>query len=568
MNFKYKTEYIHLFFISLLAIHYVLPLIFFGQVVVYPHDNLDGGVVYDHIISKIYKGNTESINYLLSGNIKWYYFEEIFYPINILHYILNDKLFYFTDEIIKKVLAYFSFYILAKSLDHTKFNSALGGILYSTIISIKMPLGLGLPFLPYILYLLINKNSINKKHYFFLFLVGLNSSLIQDIFPFVFLIPLSIILKSKKNNFKIYLQVFSVIIIALLLSNIHLIIGSVLSEPIHREAWVNQNNILLPFIESFTHFFTYINYKNSYFLFYVPVIILTTLLFFLSMFSKHREIKLIFLFIIFILVLRSLLHHNIIDTILIGILEIFKGYNFQRLDRILPITTTLLFVLFISNLRYINFKKTLLFLSFLSIFSLQLKIPLPEIGQYILKKNMHEKKFNEAKKYFLEKKYINFVKISFDKKNYDKLNKIDFDFSSIKTFDNYYKFKDYTFIKNIVENSKTMSIGLDPMVAVMNDIRVIDGYHSIYPLSYKIKFRKIIEKELENNIKLKNYYDNWGSRVYAFYSDQKNIKLNFQSAKSLGASYIISQFPINNTELEIVCYKCNNSSQIFLYRIL
>ena len=47
-----------------------------------------------------------------------------------------------------------------------------------------------------------------------------------------------------------------------------------------------------------------------------------------------------------------------------------------------------------------------------------------------------------------------------------------------------------------------MSVGLDPMIAVMNDIRVIDGYHSVYPLSYKIKFRKIIEKELTKNIKL------------------------------------------------------------------
>ena len=130
MNLLYKKNYVHLFFISLLAVHYVVPLIFIGQVVVAPHDNLDGGVVFDHIISKIYKGNVESISYFLSGEIKWYYIEELFYPINILHYLLNDKLFYFTDEILKKLLAYFSFYLLEKSLDNTKFNSALGGFLY------------------------------------------------------------------------------------------------------------------------------------------------------------------------------------------------------------------------------------------------------------------------------------------------------------------------------------------------------------------------------------------------------------------------------------------------------
>ena len=386
MNFSYKTKYIHLFFISILAIHYLLPLLFFGQITVNPHDNLDGGVVYDHIISKIYRGDIESINYFLSGNIKWYYFEELFYPINILHYVLNDKLFYFTDEIVKKLLAYFSFYILSKSLGHTKFNSALGGILYSTIISIEMPLGLGLPFLPYILYLLINKDFINKKHYLFLFLVGLNSSLIQDIFAFMFLIPLSIILRNKKTNLNIYFKIFSVIAVSSILSNIHIVVGSVLSETIHREAWIGNNDILLPFIKSFTLFFTYTDYQSNYFLFYIPIIILTALLFFLSFFSKHKKIKLIFLFIISILILKSILHHNIIDNILIGILEIFKGYNFQRLDRILPITTALLFVFFISNFKNLNFKKILIFLSFLSIFSLQLRIPLPEIGQYVLKK--------------------------------------------------------------------------------------------------------------------------------------------------------------------------------------
>ena len=113
-----------------------------------------------------------------------------------------------------------------------------------------------------------------------------------------------------------------------------------------------------------------------------------------------------------------------------------------------------------------------------------------------------------------------------------------------------------------------MSVGLDPMVAVMSNIAVIDGYHNIYPLNYKIKFRKIIEKELEKNYMLKNYYDNWGNRVYAFYSDENNINLNFKSAKTLGADYVISKFPIKNNNLKIICEKCNNSDQIFLYKIL
>jgi len=544
-----------------------VPLIFIGQVVVNPHDNLDGGVVFDHIISEIYKGNLESISYFLSGEIKWFYIEELFYPLNILHYVLNDKLFYFTDEILKKLLPYFSFYILAKSLGNTRFNSALGAILYSAIISIKIPLGLGLPLLPYILYLLINKDSLNKKHYFWLFFIGLNSSLIQDFFPFILLMPLSFLLKNNKKNFNIYLQVLSTIIIASILSNIHLVLGSIMSETTHREAWGIGGVSIFTFLTVFIKFFTYTSPNHALFIFNVPLTILTAIIFVLSLFSKKKEIKLISFFIVFILILKSLADHSIIDHIFVGIFDILKGYNFQRLGSVIPVAFALLFVFFIDKLNNKNLKKLLLFICFSSIISLQLKNPLPVISEHFLRKNMNIERFETAKSSFIDRKYIKFFEIIFNKKSYT--NKMeDFDYVITKTFDNHYKFEDYAFIKNIVKNSRVMSVGLDPMIAVMNDIKVIDGYHNIYPLNYKIRFRKIIEKELEENIALKNYYDNWGSRVYAFYNNKNDIKLNFQSAKSLGASYIISKFPINNIDLEIICYKCNNSSHIFLYKIL
>jgi hypothetical protein len=568
MNFTYKTKYIHLFFLSLLFLHYIFPLIFVGQIIIDPHDILDGTVVNDHIISKIYKGNIDSVSYFLSGEIKWYYLEKLFYPTNTLHYLLSDKFFYFTVDILKKLLAYFSFYLLTKSLSISKFYSALGGILYSTLVFNKMNMGLAIPFAPYILYLLINKNTLSKKHYLFLFLVGLNSSLIHDIFVYIFLIPLSFLLNNENKNLNIYLQIFPIIFISSVITDIHLVIGLIFSDPIHREAWsAAGNDMLSPFLEVFRKFFTYGGYKSALFIFNVPIFILTVLTFILSLFSKHKNIRLMIFFIIFILILKSFAHHNIIDNIFIGPFEVLKGYNFQRVGKIIPIAFTLLFILFISSLQHNYLKKILYSISFLSIISLQLKTPLPLVSQHFLKENMYIEKFDIAKNAVIGKKYTQFFGIIFDKKSYSD-RKENLNNSINKTFDNYYKFKDYAVIRNIVKSSRVMSVGLDPMVAVMNDIKVIDGYHTIYPLDYKIKFRKIIEKELENNIILKNYYDHWGSRVYAFFSDKNNLKLNFQSAKKLGAVYVISKFPIINNDLEIVCYNCNNSKNIFLYKIL
>ena len=124
------------------------------------------------------------------------------------------------------------------------------------------------------------------------------------------------------------------------------------------------------------------------------------------------------------------------------------------------------------------------------------------------------------------------------------------------------------YIKSLVGDSRTISIGLDPMAAVVNDISVIDGYHSLYPLSYKLKFRKIIEKQLDYNPKTKKHYDDWGGRVYTFVGDPKVIKIDFREANFLGAEYVISKYPISNQFLLLICGKCNNSAELFLYKII
>ena len=65
----------------------------------------------------------------------------------------------------------------------------------------------------------------------------------------------------------------------------------------------------------------------------------------------------------------------------------------------------------------------------------------------------------------------------------------------------------------------------------------------------------------------KKYYDGWGERVYTFVSDPNVIKINFSKAKEIGADYVISKFPISNNLLKPVCINCNNSSNLFLYKI-
>ena len=144
---------------------------------------------------------------------------------------------------------------------------------------------------------------------------------------------------------------------------------------------------------------------------------------------------------------------------------------------------------------------------------------------------------------------------------------------SEKKFRNYYTFSGfylpevYGKIKKIVGEERVLSIGYEPLVAVMNDMKAIDGYHNLYPLEYKKKFRKVIKEELDSNKFWKKYYDNWGSRVYALVTDPEKIKINFEEAKKLGASFVISRYSINSKKLKFICESCKNDG-IYLYKII
>ena len=175
------------------------------------------------------------------------------------------------------------------------------------------------------------------------------------------------------------------------------------------------------------------------------------------------------------------------------------------------------------------------------------------------------KKKRELKESINSNNFLNSFKIINDKKNFTESRSF---LKTQKDFESYYRFDDYAEIKKIVKQNRIMSIGLDPMIAVMSNIYVIDGYHTQYPKNYKAEFRKIIKNELEKNAYLKKYFDDWGSKLYAFYDDENNLEIDFNHAKSLGAFFVLSNFIINNENLEIICSNCADSKDLFLYRIL
>ena len=59
-------------------------------------------IVYNHIIGKIYRGDVESINLFLAGEIEWYYLQRILQPLTLLYALFKTEIaFWLTDIIIK-----------------------------------------------------------------------------------------------------------------------------------------------------------------------------------------------------------------------------------------------------------------------------------------------------------------------------------------------------------------------------------------------------------------------------------------------------------------------------------
>ncbi len=131
---------------------------------------------------------------------------------------------------------------------------------------------------------------------------------------------------------------------------------------------------------------------------------------------------------------------------------------------------------------------------------------------------------------------------------------------------------------------RVISVGLHPAISQYNGFYTIDGYFTNYPLSYKHEFRKIIAEELDKDEDLKNYFDNWGSRCYAYSAeigrnllcnDQPvihHLDFNYEQIISMGAEYILSSAEINSDSNEALILNGvfgneNSYWTIYLYEI-
>ena len=512
--FSYKKNY-HYLFLFILSLNYLIPLIVFGKITLFYPDALEVEVVYNKFIGEFVKGNFNSID-IMSGHLKWDYLRRLFSPIYYL-YAFNNELAYWLVDIILKITAYISFFTLAKKISK---NNLLVGLLACLFASTtdQTHLGFGLAISPYLIYLISFKKQINFKHYLIIIFFGLNADLMTTIWIMPFICLTSYFINKKiLDDKKIHIiKILSIFNIFLFLASANLIYVSLFGEALHREEYIRES---LPFLQNtimaINQLFKIpqtldhqIIHNVQYAIFLIPGVIASL------MWRDRNSLKflsLILSIIIILFFLRSELFINFQNNSQ----GLIKTTDFRYINGALP----LIYMLF---LLYLCSKTKIFKLLFLPLFA---SLMFFQIDASVVP---------FAKKYVFKNKL---------------------EYKNLYTFKGYYFYDEYLEIKKIVKDKRTMSIGLNPMVAAMNDIKTIDGYFTVYPLSYKKKYRKIIEDEIENNLFLKNGFDAWGNRIMIYFSPNENPydnKIKFNEAKKIGVDYVISKYNLQNKDLVLI----------------
>ena len=144
---------------------------------------------------------------------------------------------------------------------------------------------------------------------------------------------------------------------------------------------------------------------------------------------------------------------------------------------------------------------------------------------------------------------------------------------------------------------RVVSLGIHPGISQYNGFYTLDIYTDIYPLEYKHKFRKIIERELAKSKELEQGFDTNAKRCFLMVAELHGIKslrglafsrgitktdrhikinhldLNTGALKDLGGEYIFSAVEIlnyreNGLQLEKAFTRKESPWKIYLYKVL
>ena len=584
---KYKIN-IHLFFLFILSLFYLLPLLIFGEFIIqHPVDRLDNEIVNNYQVGQIFKGNFDAANLMLNGEFKYNYFTRIFHPLMIIYSLFELSYSYWIYDIIVNLISYITFFIFTKKISKDLFICAFSSALFVSLNQVYAPVmlttifGLGIAAIPYLLYLNLKQKPLKLKHYLILFFFGLNTHFYELlVFPVIFLI---ILIFNKKVKLNLFLSIFGIFFLSIFISNSNLFFILFSDLEFQRKMITSSLSLKENFIQAIRRIlYTYHIAKNPFTYWIKPLIemfpyfILNFSVFLYLIYSKNK-LGLSFFAIIILLAFLCFIERTYFFNQIIGNYEFLNLINTIYLHRVYKYIPILYVIIFFV----INSQKRSYFLCVMGLISLiffQVRpLIFPSFYTILDWQNISIEKKISIKNSFYNHDYIKFIKNIYIESNFNNYKNKNITKKYVLSINNYYNFNDFKKIKKIVKKKRVLVLVdrtndfelfyNDPMILVANNIYVMGGLIQFMPKDYHVQFREIISNELNKNDYIRNSYDEKGYRIYAYVNNYENIDIDFVKAKNLGASYVFSRKTVNHNKLNIICESCYGNKLMNLYEL-
>jgi hypothetical protein len=502
---------------------FYLPFFFGPQ---YTHitiyDNLDIEAAHNTVVGIFFLHPTEAKHLLLGGHLPIYFMQKLDWPLSLVHLIPNLFIAYLLCDLIVRMVAFFGMFCLSRKLEVAQPAAFAASILFSFSLA-ESSIGLSIAAIPAVVYFCQKAadGSIQKRDYLFLLLLGWNSSLV---FAGVFVLIALPLLRRILFGAALCSWFFAYICygLGLTLGSAGLLYGLVAGPPLHRESWMLSGDTFAASIRTFLRnqispgHWDFYHVSTPLVPLYISVLVALAI-------TRKRKLLWLVTTIVFVNLFYIFVNFEPVARFRTHVGGLFKTFVFERfffLDS---------FLIIIAWVIAMSVDKTGLRRLLIGAMVLQMVVTCA-LTPHLRAPIMHA------------------------------LGK-----PTIPSFEEHTMPGDYRIIRNAVGENPTMSVGLDPMAAVMNRISAIDGYYNAYPLAYKRAFRPIIARQIEsghpyiNNwgselhvINTQGYFDNWGSRLYTFVDNPAYVDLDYCPAFRLGALFVISQFDLKSDNLDLL----------------
>ena len=551
----------HQLFFICLFVKYGTSLFVFGEFFAPLHDNLDSTVVHNVIIGRFWNSgfNSSAFSVFLGGSLEWFYFDRVLSPLGGIYALLTPKWAYFSTEFLGLLIAYFGMLTLIREFQIQKYNNLIS-VSFAFSLSFSS-YGFGLHAAPLVIAYLISPIRLSINKYLLIFFLGTMSSYVLHglLFPLAALAFFWIF--QRNSSVKRFLLIVGLFSLGSIVAS-STIIFSLLQETIyHRSDWPVLTETLDPIRILFGTLGNILSLGTWYHAYFQPAF-LPVFILMAGLLSGKKIVSKPAIFVLIFIITSSVLG-DITPLYASKLPAILATIQFSRIGFYSGIFLTILAAIILSQ-------SPALFVRRLTLTSLWLYLSFSLMaGAGISFENLRTALNSKERKEVVDVVKEHGIGAAFSEELLGKnVVSIGLFQNTRGSFGSNFKTKTYSCFSNYIIEGRAITFGYDPMVAAFHGIPIIDGYHYLYPLTYKRDFHDVISKQLVGSAKGPKYFNEWGSRAYSFVETKNKVLINFDAAVMLGAQYVISSLEVSHARLLKIAPECSPINRFHLYKIL